>query len=707
MGSGIAAHLANIGFNVTLLEQTREHAEKAFARAKDVRPPHFYSKLTADQIRLGGVDQDLEWIREADWVCEAIIEKLDAKRDLFEKIEPFLKADAFISTNTSGLQIELLSEGRTESFRRRFLGTHFFNPPRYLKLLELIPTNDTDPEIVRRMTEFLETDVARRVVLAKDTPGFIANRYGMWSMIYTVHVAEKLGLSVEEVDAITGPFLGRPKSASFRLNDIVGLDIMVDIAQNLIERCPEDPQTSHLSTPKSITELMEKGWIGGKAGQGYYKKEGNQFVTYDLVTGAYRERLEPNLPSLDTLARKPLGERLRDALQLRDEVGEYLREYLVPTLQYAVSLKEEISHNVRDFDRVMQWGFGWEAGPFEMIDAIGAENLGIQAKPFYANNHIQDFSGSYFAPAPEPLFAKITDFPIMEEGAGWKTRDLGDGVTAFTLSNKMGVVDPEVVKGLQSVLDTGGIEKLLITSEAKVYSAGFDLKYFVNSIENQDFAAIDEAIAAFHQLNNSIGKIPSVAAVWGFCLGGGFEVASGCTKIVAAAESMIGLPEARVGLVPGGLGTLVMHENAGGEIKRGINALKSMATGAMSSNADHAKELGYLTDDDVICYHPDQLITFAKQLLLSVEAKPRPDWKPFIGPFGGMVDQMQNELKSSGELTDYDELISDKAKRIFTKATSREEAMELERTLFVELCREGRSLARMKHMLETGKPLRN
>ncbi|MEZ5163149.1 MAG: 3-hydroxyacyl-CoA dehydrogenase NAD-binding domain-containing protein [Fimbriimonadaceae bacterium] len=394
MGSGIAAHLANIGFNVTLLEQTREHAEKAFARAKDVRPPHFYVKSTAEKIRLGGVDQDLEWIREADWVCEAIIEKLDAKKALFEKIEPLLKEDAFISTNTSGLQIGLLSEGRSESFRRRFLGTHFFNPPRYLKLLELIPTEETDPAVVQQMTEFLEKDVARRVVLAKDTPGFIANRYGMWSMIYTVHVAEKLGLSIEQVDAITGPFLGRPKSASFRLNDIVGLDIMVDIAQNLIERCPHDPQIPHLATPKSIASLIEKGWIGSKAGQGYYKKEGNQFVSYDMVTGAYRERLEPSLPSLDALARKPLGERLREGLQLRDEVGEFLRAYLIPTLQYAVALKEEISHNVRDFDRVMQWGFGWEAGPFEMIDAIGAEHLGIEAKSFYSDGQIQDFAGA-------------------------------------------------------------------------------------------------------------------------------------------------------------------------------------------------------------------------------------------------------------------------------------------------------------------------
>jgi 3-hydroxyacyl-CoA dehydrogenase len=287
MGSGIAAHMANLGFSVTLLDLTEDSVRGAFDRAKRARPPHFYVPETAESVRLGSIGRNLEWAGEADWVCEAIVEKLDAKRQLFQMLEPLLREDAFVSTNTSGLEISILSEGRSDSFRRRFLGTHFFNPPRYLKLLELIPTPETDASVVRAMTGFLEEGAARRVVVAKDTPGFIANRFGMWSMFHATHVAERLGLTIEQVDLITGPFLGRPRSGSFRLNDLVGIDIMEDIARNLVSRCPDDPHTKELEPPRSLAFLLEKGWIGEKAGQGYYRREGRELMSLDLVTLAY------------------------------------------------------------------------------------------------------------------------------------------------------------------------------------------------------------------------------------------------------------------------------------------------------------------------------------------------------------------------------------------------------------------------------------
>ncbi|MDK3158540.1 3-hydroxyacyl-CoA dehydrogenase/enoyl-CoA hydratase family protein [Kamptonema cortianum] len=708
MGSGIAAHLANLGFEVTLLDLTMESAQQAFERAKAARPPHFYLPRTAETIRLGSVQDNLDWAGEAGWVCEAVVEKMDVKRALYERLEPILRPDALISTNTSGLQIGLLHEGRGDSFRKRFIGTHFFNPPRYLKLLELIPTEETDPAVIADTIRFLEESVARRVVLAKDTPGFIANRYGMWCMFHAIHTTEKLGLTIEEVDEITGPFLGRPRSGSFRLNDIVGLDIMQDIADNLRARCVDDPDTHRLSTPKSMAHLSEKGWIGGKAGQGYYKKEGNQFVSFDLKTYAYRGRLEPELPTIQELGRMPLSQRLPEALQRRDEVGEFLREYLVPALHYAFSIREEIAYNVRDFDRVMQWGFGWEASPFEMIDMIGAPKLGIETKTFYASGQVLGHDGNYFAPPAEPEYRALSDFPLLETRSGFNVRELGDGVIGIGFTNKMGVVDPAMVSDLSEFLTVNPPERMVISSEAKAFSAGFDLKFFSSAIDAEDFDSIDRAIEEFQKLNDIIRKIPSVAALFGFCLGGGFEIALGCTRIAAAAESQIGLPEPRVGLIPGGAGTPMMRlRSQAGGAKGMLEMIKVLSTATLSANADHARHLGFLRDEDVTVYHADRLITDAKALVLTLSTEERPRWQEVAGPFSGMVDRMQVELKAKGDFSNHDELISDHMKHVFAKSDSYEDALIREREAFVSLCREGLSNARIKHMIQHGKPLRN
>lgn len=707
MGSGIAAHLANIGFQVSLLDRDEESTKAAFERAKNARPPHFYIPQTANEIRLGNIQQNLDWVSEADWVCEAVVEKLDIKRDLFEKIEPILNPQALISTNTSGLQISLLTEGRSENFKSRFFGSHFFNPPRYLKLLELIPTDLTDPEIIKNATEFFENQVARRVVVAKDTPGFIANRYGMWSMFFATHVAEKLQLSVEEVDAITGPFIGRPKSGSFRLNDIVGLDIMQDIAQNLIDRCPHDSQTIHLKNPNSLQFLLDKGWIGGKVGQGFYKKESGQFLSFDLNTHAYREYLDPQLPTIKELGRQPLAERLQEGLKQKDQTGEYLREYLLPTLKYAHEIGEEISHNVQDFDRVMKWGFGWEAGPFEMIDMIGAEKIGIEtSKSFYVGTEILGYNGVYIETPQEHQFRTFQDFPILDKKPDVNLRDLGNGVIGAALTTKMGSVSPTAVQTLLDLLKNNKPEKLVITSEAKVYSVGFDIRFFVEKIEASAWDEIDEAIANFQELNQKLRKLPSVAAVHGFCLGGGFEIAAGCQAIVASPETQIGLPEAKVGLIPGGAGTPLMRVRSQDSLKSLVHGLKTIALGKISSNADEARDFGYLTSRDITCYHPDRLITEAINLVNSISVEPLPAWQQVSGPFRGMADQMQDELIAKGELTNYDEQINDHAKAVFSASTY-EDAVQKERESFLILAKEGLTQARLKHMLETGKPLRN
>lgn len=708
MGSGIAAHLANLGFTVSLLDRTADEARNAFDRAKKAKPPHFYIPQTADLIRIGGITEDLDAIRQADWICEAIVEKMDAKRQLFEMIEPLIGPQAMITTNTSGLEISLLSLYCNQSFRRRFLGTHFFNPPRYLKLLELIPTPETDPAVVTDMTRFLEEHVARRVVLAKDTPGFIANRYGMWSMYKATHVAEKLGLTVEQVDEITGPFLGRPRSGTFRLNDLVGLDIMDDIARNLIERCPDDKHLDTLRPSKSLAGLLEKGWIGGKAGQGYYRKEGKEFVSLDLRTLAYRQRHEPELPSIQKLGELPLHERLPQAMELRDEVGEYLREYLVPTLRYADYLKEEISHNVLDFDRVMQWGFGWEAGPFAMIDMIGTDKLGIEGGRFFQGAEMRSFDHSFTALVPEPQYATIQNFTVLDDRETIRLRDLGDGVTALCLKSKMGVISPRTVDEMTEVLESGSIGRMVFTSEdPRCFSAGFDLKFFVQAIEAKDFEEVDQAITKFQKLGLLMGSMPSVAAVYGYTFGGGFEMAASCSQIAASPEAQIGLPESRVGLVPGGGGTALMRVRNQSDGKTLAEAIKTLALGLTSLNADHARVLGYLRSEDVTIYHPDRLLVEAKSLALNAKPVTRPAWAEVVGPVVGMVDRAMDELVKAKEAAPYDAEICDKLKLILAKGLSFEDALTRERTAFLELCREGLSLARMKHMLETGKPLRN
>lgn len=705
MGSGIAAHLANLGFQVSLLDLTPESTREAFERARKARPPHFYTPNIAETIRLGNIQENLDWVRDSDWVCEAIIEKMDAKRALFSQVESLLSPDSMVSTNTSGLQISLLTEGRSSEFRRRFMGTHFFNPPRYLKLLELIPTPDTDRDEISRLTGFLEHDVARRVVLAKDTPGFIANRFGMWAMIHAIHTAEKLHLSVEQVDAITGPFLGRPKSASFRLNDIVGLDIMADIAGNLFERCPNDPHRDNLSTPKSMATLLDRGWIGDKAGQGYYRREGKELLVFDLQTLAYRNRREVDFPSLEAATKKPLGQRVREVLDQRDEAGEFLNNHLIPVLQYANYLKEEISHNVLDFDRVMKWGFGWELGPFEMIDAIGPDRLAIEGGAFYRDGAMRSFSGAYEPLPQEPQYRTISDFPVLESHANFNIRDLGDGVKGIAISTKMGVITPALVTELRGYLEAND-GRYVLTSEAKTFSVGYDLKFLLENGLPDQFQAVEDGLRELQELADLMATRRIVSAVFGHCFGAGFELAGACAALVAHPEAQIGLPEAKVGLLPGGSGTAQMRLRSQGDAKRMAEMVLQLNLGTTSSNAADAQRMGYLRATDVICYHPDQLLQTAKEIARTIEPLARPSWSESVGPVAGMIDQTLEDFRAKGELTDYDLTIGSQLKAVF-KASSYQEALAKERQEFEELLTHALTHARIKHTLETGKPLRN
>lgn len=706
MGGGIAAHLANLGFEVFLVDRTEEIAVEGFERAKRARPPHFYLPETAAQVQLGALDDHTDWVAQADWVCEAIFEDMDAKRRLFAQIEPLLAPNAFVTTNTSGLQIGLLAEGRPDDFRRRFHGTHFFNPPRYLKLLELIPTQETDPAVIQRMADFLEESCARRVVAAKDTPGFIANRFGMWAMFHAIHTAEKLGLSVEQVDAITGPFLGRPKSASFRLNDIVGLDIMVNIADNLYTRCLEDPYRDTLLPPNSLMFLIGRGWIGDKAGQGYYRREGRELFAFDLGTQAYRQRAEVTFPSLTELQGRPLGERVAAALELRDEAGEFLREHLKPVLQYADYLKDKIAYSVLDFDRVMRWGFAWEAGPFELMDAIGTDRLGVASGPYYPGGQPMVFAESPVRESNPDAFRAIDEYPLIDRRDSVNLRDLGDGVLAVCITSKLGVLSPGVLAQLTEVVSKLD-SRFVLATEGRMFSAGFDLKFCRDRLEAGDLLAIEDALKLLQNLTLLLGKKCVVAALHGHCIGAGLEVALGCARIAAAAETQIGFPEAKVGLLPAGSGCARAHLLHQASAKALADVAIRITMGYVAPNPDLARRIGYIRPEDVTVYQADRLIWEAKQIALTVEPYDWPDWRLPEGPIVGMIDREQTELASKGELTQYDETIGDRVKSVIAKCASFGEALDRERQEFLELCQEGLTQARIRHMLENGKPLRN
>jgi 3-hydroxyacyl-CoA dehydrogenase len=712
MGSGIAAHLANLGFEVTLFDLTRESAQAAFARATRLKPPHFYSPEVAARVRLASIADDLELIREMDWVCEAIIEKMDAKRSLYADIEPLLREDAMISTNTSGLEITRLADGRTSSFKKRFLGTHFFNPPRYLKLIELIPTAETDELAVKQFTAFLEDRVGRRVVRAKDTPGFIANRYGMWVLFQAIHSAERLNFSVETVDAITGPFLGRPKTGTFRLADLIGLDIMVDIAGNLMERCKQDARMPILNSPTSVSALLGRGWIGSKAQQGYYKKEGDQFLSLDYGTTSYRPRVEPEIAGISQTAKMSLGERIRTKLKDVDEVGYFLREHLVPSLLYAVEIGSEIAFSVRDFDEVMRWGWGWQMGPFELMDAIGIDAIRefgdrqlFGKAPFYGNQGALDLSTlMHIKPDFDKRFAKVADYPTVSAGETWATHEDGEGGYIFEFRSKMNAVGPEMVDALAEHIQKHPDANITLANDGPAFSVGFNLKVIAQAAEDERWEDMRAMLRNLQNCGRALREAKSVAAVHGFTLGGGLELAMHCRSIVAFSESVLGLPETLVGLIPAGGGTTILRQRSQGSVASLCAAAITLATGKKVP-AHEASKSFYLGESDKLASNPDQVvysgISAARQDGGQIE------WAAAPAPLAGMIDGEIEKLRSSGEIGEYGAVLAGEIKQIFVKAQSEEESLEMEVETFLRCLGRPRSIMRLRHMIDNGKPVNN
>ncbi len=719
MGGGIAGHLANVGFEVYLYDITRSVAQAGLSRALEARPPHFYSPRLAERVVPLSTQEDLKRLTEVVWVCEAIVEKEAEKRRLYERIIPYLPRDGFVSTNTSGLEISRLCEGMPEDFQRRFMGTHFFNPPRYLKLVELIPSAHTHPSVVKEMTLFLEDRVGRRVVRAKDTPGFIANRYGMWSLFHAIKTSERLGLSVETVDEITGPFLGRPRTGTFRLADLIGLDIMEDIAWNIYNRCPHDAQREVLELSPSMRYLREQGKLGAKTGGGYYQREGQEYLVLDLKTRAYRARQSPNLPSLSELSELPLVDRIATALERGDEVGEFLREYFLPTLRYAMVIAQEIAHSVQDIDQVMKWGWGWELGPFEWIDALTLERLEKATKlsdtafgsalkdfaPFYRNGSALNLENlQHEALPPDDRYQTINHYPILKQGKNWSVHRTAEDARIFRWETKSNALDADIVQALkEEVLAQPGV-RWILANEGRGFCAGFNLKAFLTAGEEKRFGDVENWLIALQEAVLGLRAADSVSAVYGFALGGGMELALGCRGIVAHPETQLGFPEALVGLVPSGGGTSLMRLRSQEDLHQLNQVFRQLILGEKIP-AHQGKEALFLRSTDRLLVNPDQLLFQA--IHMPTEEERLPDWKPAPPPLAGILGETIHRLRAKGEIGEYGTFIAEQIKHIFVRPATLEQALEMEREAFLKLLGHPLTQARIKHMLDTGKPLKN
>ena len=692
MGSRIAAHFANAGLPCILLDivppnlsadapasERNKIVRAGLDAAKKSKPAAFFTAALADKIAIGNFEDDLVRCAEADWIIEVVAENLEIKRKLLTRVAQFRKPGAIVTTNTSGLPVHLIAEGMSEEFQQHWAGTHFFNPPRYLKLVEVIPGPKTSKEVVESLSEFCDRRLGKGVVVAKDTPNFIANRIGTFSMLNALRLMGTLGMTVEEVDACTGPAVGWPKSATFRTADIVGLDVLVHVVKNIYETAPNDESREMYKVPALVEEMAKRGWLGDKMGQGFYKKvkgEGKQeILTLDVNTMEYRSRQKAKFGSLEMgKAIEDTRERLRALVgpvlegQKGDKAQQFLWRGLSETCLYAARRVPEISDNIVDVDRALRWGFGWELGPFEIMDAVGVKAFAGQVqregralsaviekvlasgrKEFYESEKgtttVFDIGSGGTKKVEEPvgviILKSLKDAGReVERNSGASLIDLGDGVGCCEFHAKMNAIGADLIamlhKGLKR-LETD-FDALVIANQAVNFSVGANLMLVLVGAQEQEWDELHAAVRQFQNINLAIKYAPKpvVAAPQGMALGGGCEVSLHASRIQAAAEAYIGLVETGVGLIPGGGGTKEMliraNERTGGtalslssspEADLDLfHALKSIfetiAMAKVGTSAEECRELGYLRREDGLSMNRDRLVADAKAAALSL-----------------------------------------------------------------------------------------
>jgi len=766
MGAQVAAHLAGGGLQVALLDivpagatDRSALARRALEALKKTRPSPLHLSADLGLIRPGNFEDDWSELKDADWVFEAVIEDLAVKQQLFAKVAPSLKSGAFASSNTSGLGIDRMSAQLPEAFRKRFLGTHFFNPPRYLKLLEIIPGSETDPALLAEIQAFCEVVLGKGVVLCKDTPNFIGNRIGSYGMGAVLKAMVELDLTVEEVDLLTGPAIGRPKSATFRTADIAGVDICAKVASNLYAAVPDDPERELFVLPGFVGQMLERGWLGEKSGCGFYKKDGAEILALDWKTLEHKPRSKPRFASLEAAQNLPdLGARLNAVLAGGDKAAQFLWRVLSSTCLYAAARVPEIADEVASIDRAMEWGYGWGQGPFRLLDTLGVVAVAQRAqqegrglpplvesllasgrKGFY----VDEASGStaFGLGGPRPVAErsrsvelgrlKATPGAVKKKNAGASLVDLGDGCGLVEFHSKMNALGTDTFAMLQSAIKEGRqhFDALVIGNQGENFTVGANLMLVLLAVQEEEWDELALSIRQFQNANLALkyAELPVVAAPFGLTLGGGCEISLHSARVRCSAETYMGLVEVGVGLVPAGGGTkelaLRAHERCRGVadadpfpfIKR---AFDTIAFAKVSTSGAEALEL-FLSPADSLSRNPDHVIYDAKQVALGLAragwrpGRPRTD-VPVLGrtALATFKAGIHNALRGA-QISAHDALIGTKVAEILcggdrpAGTASEQHYLDLEREAFLSLLGTKATRDRIQHMLKAGKPLRN
>lgn len=780
MGSGIAAHLANIGIPSLLLDivpreltdgekqkdltledtQVRNRlAETSKQKLLKQKPAPLTEKGHVEQIEVGNMEDDMKRLSEVDWIIEVVVENLDIKKKVFAQVDKYRKQGSIVSSNTSGISIEAMAEGRSEDFRKNFLGTHFFNPPRYLKLLEVIRTKDTSEEIFQYIKQFGEDVLGKGVVEAKDTPNFIANRIGTYGLLVTVDEMIKGGYSVGEVDSVTGPALGRPKSATFRTLDVVGLDTFLHVAKNVYDQV-EGSEKKVFDPPQWMHEMAEKGWLGSKSGQGFFLKtkgeKGSEILELDYTTMEYVERKKLKAPSVQASKQaKGKSAKLKALVYANDRAGELVWKILKPVLLYSAEKAFEIADDIIAIDEAMKWGFGWELGPFETWDAIGVEKsvkrmqeegdvvpawvlemLNNGKKSFYEARNRFYQNGEYVQSEENPKVIHIKTLKendrVIKKNSGASLIDIGDDIACLEFTSPNNSIGLDVIQMINNSITE--VEKnyrgLVINNQGKNFCVGANLMMILMEAQDDNFFEVELVVRQFQQAMANIrySAKPVVTAPFGMTLGGGTEIALPSARIQASSETYMGLVEVGVGLIPGGGGNKELYLRlleglpAGAKIDLQAIANQTFETIAMakvSTSAHEAAKLGFIREQDEISMNGDHLLHDAKEHVLHLANQgyqpPKRNKIPVVGESGYATMLLgAKTMQFGGLISDHDLKIAEKL--AFTIAGGRvpkgtyvdeQYLLDLEREAFLSLVGEPKTQMRMQHMLTKGKPLRN
>ena len=741
MGGQIAALLACAGHKVRLLDlplagdetgRARQGLEQALAS----RPPAFYLAEMAQRVELGSLE-DLACVGTADWVIEAVVEESALKQVLLARLEPHLHDGLVISSNTSGLSIAELARGRSPEFCRRFLGVHFFNPPRYMKLVELIPGPDTEPAIVEQMVDFLTDELGKGVVCGQDTPNFIGNRLWIFAVWDLLQRMERDGLSVAEVDALTGPLMGRPPSATLRVCDIVGLDTVAHVAETNYQGLPTDPWRALFALPAFYQRMLEENLLGAKVNAGFYRKAEAGIEALDLHTFAYQPVQKVKLGALDAALReRSPARRLRALWDDPSRWGQLGRAHLMAVLAYAAEHAADIAGDITQIDQAMRWGFNWALGPFELWDLFGVEAVVAameahqQRVPALATHLLAAGETHFYSPqgafSPTRLRRESWQQPadawdrLAAERASWSNDgaylvELDEGLGALVFSGKMNALGPAALEAVQHVVDTAPFAGVVLAGAGSLFSVGADLKHVAQLVDESDWAGLEAFVSAFQEAVQALryAPFPIVAALRGLVLGGGCEFALAADGRVATAELGMGLVETKVGLIPGSGGCMEMA-------RRGVSAIEpafaTIFAGNFSDNAFQARTWGFLAPEDEVAFAEGQLVERAlaklRRLLAAGYCASAPDGIEVAGD-EGLARLHQRIDEGRAELSEHDEVVGRGLARVLTggggvrRKVAEQHLLDLEREVFLQLCGTEHTRQRIAHLLHTGKPLRN